>query len=194
MIQHLKLILFVVILGSVTSLLLLGMDNLTRERIIANEEAEIKATLLNAYNIEYTYADIHEIFDEHVQVLEIDGLTFYLEEDSGAVSFHFEGGGVWGPITGIITLESDFETIVAIAVLQQEETPGLGGVVAESQYLAKFVGVKMVPELIISKTADPDADNEVDAITGATRTSSAFRNILNNAYALHLDAWNSRND
>ncbi|MDI6453363.1 FMN-binding protein [Peloplasma aerotolerans] len=194
MIQHLKLILFVVVLGSVTSLLLLGMDHLTRERIIANEEAEIKATLLKAYDIEFTYANIHDVFDDHVQIIEIDGLIFYLEENSGAISFHFDGGGVWGPITGIITLESDFETIKAVAVLQQEETPGLGGVVAESQYLAKFVGVKMVPELIITKTVDPDADNEVDAIVGATRTSNAFRNILNNAYALHLDAWNSRND
>lgn len=192
--QHLKLVLFVVILGAITSLLLLGMDQLTRDRIQANEEAEIKATLLNAYNIEYTYANIHDVFDEHVETREIDGLTFYLEEESGAVSFHFEGGGVWGPIVGIITLESDFETIVAIAVLQQEETPGLGGVVAEAPYLAKFVGAKLVPELNITKTPTAGELNEVDAITGATRTSNAFQNILNNAYAVHLDVWNSRND
>ena len=192
--QNIKMLLFVIILGSLTSALLLGMDYLTRDRILANQEAELKSTLLNAYDVSYTLANIHDIFDEAVEVITTDGFTFYVDNESGAVSYLFEGGGVWGPIKGIITLESDFETIRSITILEQEETPGLGGVVAEKEYLQRFEGIKMVPNILIENDSSENADNEVDAITGATRTSKAFELILNTAYTEHLNAWESYNE
>jgi len=192
--QNIKMLLFVIILGSLTSALLLGMDYLTRDRILANQEAELKSTLLNAYDVSYSLANIHDIFDEAVEVVTTEGFTFYVDNESGAVSYLFEGGGVWGPIKGIITLESDFETIRSITILEQEETPGLGGVVAEKEYLQRFEGIKMVPNILIANDSSENADNEVDAITGATRTSKAFELILNTAYTEHLNAWESYNE
>lgn len=192
--QNIKMLLFVIILGSLTSALLLGMDYLTRDRILANQEAELKSTLLNAYDVSYSLANIHDIFDEAVEVITTDGFTFYVDNESGAVSYLFEGGGVWGPIKGIITLESDFETIRSITILEQEETPGLGGVVAEKEYLQRFEGIKMVPNILIANDSSENADNEVDSITGATRTSKAFELILNTAYSEHLDAWENYNE
>ena len=192
--QNIKMILFVVILGTLTSALLLGMDYLTRDRIQANQEAELKSTILDAYDVSYTLANIHDVFEDAVQVILTDGFTFYVDTTSGAVSYLFEGGGVWGPIKGIITLESDFETIRSITILEQEETPGLGGVVAEKEYLARFEGIKMVPNILIANDSSTNADNEVDAITGATRTSKAFELILNTAYTEHLNAWTSYNE
>jgi Na+-transporting NADH:ubiquinone oxidoreductase subunit C len=188
------MLLFVIILGSITSGLLLGMDYLTRDRIAANKEAELKSTLLDAYDISYTFNNIHEVFAESVQIIETEGYTFYVDRLTGSVSYIFEGGGVWGPIKGIITLESDFETILSVTILEQEETPGLGGVVAESEYLSRFVGIKMVPSILIANDSGPNAENEVDAITGATRTSKAFELILNQAYTEHLLAWQNYND
>jgi Na+-transporting NADH:ubiquinone oxidoreductase subunit C len=47
----------------------------------------------------------------------------------------------------------------------------------------------MIPTLLIDKDTAPNEDNEVDAITGATRTSKAFELILNNAYATHVAVW-----
>jgi len=192
--KELNMVVFIVILGLVTSLLLSGMDMLTKDRIKENETAQLKAAVLTANNITFNFTNIHEIFESDIKVLNVDDLTFYLNESNGQVSYEFIGGGVWGPIRGVITLESDFETIVQIKVLQQEETPGLGGVVAESQYLANFVGKKMVPTLEINKDPGPNKDNEVDVITGATNTSKRFELLLNQNYTIHLNAWNSRND
>jgi Na+-transporting NADH:ubiquinone oxidoreductase subunit C len=190
--QYLKLILFVLILGSITSGLLVGMDLLTRDRIEANKEALIKSTILDAHGISYTFANIHEVFADTITIEEIDGLKFYINDATGFVSFEFLGGGVWGPIRGVLTLEDDFQTIVKIGILEQEETPGLGGIIAESRYLATFVGKLMVPSLEINKDSSPNKDNEVDAITGATRTSKAFELLINEAYTLHLAAWEMR--
>jgi Na+-transporting NADH:ubiquinone oxidoreductase subunit C len=181
------MIVFVVILGAFTSVLLLGMNALTSDRIAANDEAKLKATVLDAYEIAYTYSNINEIFDENVTVYEVDGNTFYQDERTGYVTFRFEGGGVWGPIIGLITLEDDLETIVYISILEQEETPGLGGVVAERNYLNNFVGKQM--EIDIVKDAENLGDDQVDSITGATRTSDAFENILNNTYQSLIPIW-----
>jgi Na+-transporting NADH:ubiquinone oxidoreductase subunit C len=184
-----KMIVFVILLGAITSVLLLGADALTQDRIIANQEFEILSTILDAYDESYTTANINEVFETTVDTITSGDYTFYVHKATGAVSFLFEGGGVWGPIIGVLTLESDFETILRVAVLEQEETPGLGGIVATRNYLDTLNGIKMVPELIIAKDPAPNLDNEVDAITGATRTSTAFQNILNNAYSAHKSAW-----
>ncbi|MDO9628688.1 MAG: FMN-binding protein [Acholeplasmataceae bacterium] len=192
--QNIRMIFFVIVLGTITSILLIGMDILTKDRIIANEEALLKSAVLSANQVSYSFTNIHDVFAEEIEVITSEGLTLYYHKDSGNISYVFEGGGVWGPIIGMITLQSDFETIVAISILQQEETPGLGGIVADPLYLAKFVGIKMVPTIEIRKDPAPNKENEVDAITGATRTSSSFERILNDNYVLHLDAWNSHNE
>lgn len=187
---YFKMIFFVFIMGAITSLFLGGMDALTKDRILENQEAELKSIILDTYNVNYTLTNIHTVFESSVRTSTYDGITFYSDDVSGSVSYVFEGGGVWGPIIGVITLASDFETIKNISILQQEETPGLGGVVAEPQYLANFVGKKMQPSIQIIKNAT-DSENEVNAISGATRTSNAFANILNTSYAKAKTAWDA---
>lgn len=192
--QNLKLIVFVLVLGLLTSGLLVGVDALTRDRIEQNKIAQLKAAILDANQVSYNFNNIHTIFDDEIETIVIDDLTFYLHTTSGNVSYTFIGGGVWGPISGVMTLEDDFETIVAIKVLKQEETPGLGGIIAEAKYLANFVGIKMVPTLLINKDSAANLPNEVDAITGATRTSEAFEIIMNDQFAIYQTAWNSREE
>lgn len=192
--NQIKLFIFVITLGLVTSLLLIGMDLITKDRIALNEQALLKGSVLETNAISYTYTTVHDIFDEEIEVVEHDGLTFYIHQSTGNVSYQFEGGGVWGPIIGIITLNSDFDTIVAIRILQQEETPGLGGIVAELRYLENFVGKKIDPEILVRKDTAPNADNEVDAITGATSTSTRFEIILNSNYQAHKTAWEDLNN
>lgn len=191
--QNLKLIIFVVILGLVTSGLLLGADALTKDRIELNREAKLKSAVLDGFDVEYNFNNIHDIYDEQVDIVELDGYIFYVDEITNRVSYQFEGSGLWGPIIGIITLNSDFETIERITILQQEETPGLGGIVAERQFLETFVGKKMTPALDITKEG-ANEDFEVDAITGATGTSDAFEIILNTNYETYSALWQAQEE
>ena len=194
--RNLKVIIFVLLLGAITSVLLLGVKTLTADRIALNADVKLKSAVLDGFDITYTTANIHDVFDQQVQVIHYESessehITFYNDEISGAVSFEYSGGGVWDTISGILTLESDMETIRKIAVLEQAETPGLGGVVATAQYLDTFVGIKMVPQLEINKDSAENADNEVDTITGATRTSKAFEAMLNQTYTYAINVWNT---
>lgn len=190
---NLKLLLFVLIMAVLTSGILVGVEALTAERIQNNQDAKIKIAILEANGISYTLATINETFDQEIDVVEVDEWTFYVNPDNGSVSFALSGGGVWGPIEGILTLESDFETIVKVSILQQEETPGLGGVIAESQYLETFVGKVMVPEFMINKDPGANLPNEIDSIVGATNTSKRFEEIINTDYATAKLAWLSQN-
>lgn len=192
--QNLKLMMFVLILGILTSGLLVGVDALTRDRIVQNQAAQLKSAILDANEISYNFGNIHDVFDEEIEVITVGELTFYEAKESKNVSYEYTGGGVWGPISGVITLNADFETIVAIKVLNQQETPGLGGIIAEAKYLANFVGIKMVPTLQINKDSSANLPNEIDAITGATRTSEAFEIIMNDNYVVYKAAWESRDN
>jgi len=189
--DNLRIILFVVVMSLFTSGVILGVDALTAERIQNNQDAKIKIAILEANNIPYALSTINDTFDEEINIVTIDDWTFYVNPDTGSISFEISGNGVWGPIEGILTLQDDFETILNVSILQQEETPGLGGVIAEPQYLATFVGKIFDPNFELNKDPAPNNDNEIDAITGATNTSKRFEEFLNEDYDQAKAAWQS---
>lgn len=190
--DRLKVILFVLVLAILTSSILLGVQALTAERIINNQDAKIKSSILDANDIPYTLSSINETFDSKIEVIVIEDVTFYKNPITNAVTFLINGNGVWGPIEGIITLESDFETILNVSILQQEETPGLGGVIAERQYLETFVGKVMVPRFEINKDPSENEAYEIDSITGATNTSKRVEEFLNEDYEVAKALWQSQ--
>ncbi len=196
--KNVRLMIFIILLGMITSGLLVGSYELTKDRIALNADIKLKSAILDGFDISYTTANIHDVFNQEIQVIEYKNdargnITYYVDQNTHGISFEFSGGGVWDTISGVITLESDLITIKQIAVLEQAETPGLGGVVATSQYLDTFIGVKMTPQLEINKDDSNNKDNEVDTITGATRTSKAFEAMLNETYSYAMAIWSEEN-
>ncbi len=187
--QYVKMIIFVIFMGIFTSVLLVGVEVFTAERIEENQLANLYSAVLEANDETYTQANIADVFHDTIDVIEEDGLTLYVHVESGTISYRVEGQGVWGPIIGVVTLEPDFETIKRITILDQEETPGLGGVIEERDYLDTYVGKSLYPSLTISRTADMDDENEVDAIVGGTRTSGNFETIMNEEYQRYKEVF-----
>lgn len=179
--DQIKMIAFVVILGVIAAGILVGTENFTRAMITENETYALKSTILSAFEIDYKADTVIGVYDETISEESVGDLVFYYSKD-GNVGFEFEGAGLWGPIRGFMTLESDLVTIKGIQIIYNEETPGLGGVVAEQWYLDKYKGKMFDPEILITKDADVSSNVEVDAITGATMTSSAFQLMLNENY------------
>lgn len=177
---------FMIILAVVTAGLISGMDKLTAKRIEENANFEWKSAILTHNEISHSVTDYVALFDQNFEA--IDNVEnprdrVYRNKTTGTYNFYYTGGGVWGEINGVITLESDGKTIVTISVLNQSETPGLGALVATRDYLNKYVGKQFSDALSLVNTvenADPNA--EVDAITGATGTSRRFIVILNDVY------------
>mgnify|MGYP003333891887 FL=1 len=203
--QYTKMLAFVFIMGFLTSLVFVGMDALTAERIEANKDAAIYSAVLTHNEISYNSGNLTDVFNKNITIEEVDyegqTLSFYINESNGNVSFMygvFSLGGLWGPVRGVITLESDFQTIVNVTVLEEQETPGLGGKVKNREFLDQFVGLVLLPELDrpveVNKDVAENKSNEVDEISGATGTSNAFERLLNDSYQIYRDLWLNRGE
>ena len=100
------------------------------------------------------------------------------------------GAGLWGPIWGYIGFKGDLETIKAVCFGHKGETPGLGAKIADEPSFAEaFVGKKVGKGDILFEVAKPanrqTKENGVDAISGATITSQALGNTLNQWFGFY---------
>lgn len=175
----LRILIFVVIMGTVSGGLLFGVSSLTAKRIAQNEELKLKTAVLDVLEIPYNERNVPELFDENVKTLEKAEGVFYTCAD-GSTAFKFKGPGLWGTIEGIISINPDLKTIRVLKILHQEETPGLGARIAESEYLKGFRSKTFIPKIsFVPSGGASKAANEVDAITGATGSSKALEKLLN---------------
>lgn len=182
-----KILIFVMIMGTVSSSLLVGINALTTPLIVKNDELKLKSSVLDVLEIGYHKSEAIKIFDENVKIIKKDNYSFYTAPDS-SVAFEFRGPGLWGPISGIISLEKDLKTIRRIKIVYQEETPGLGGRIAEDDYLKQFKNKEVLPRLTFVHEGKAKTKNEVDAITGATGSSRALEKLINESVEKYLAA------
>jgi electron transport complex protein RnfG len=77
--------------------------------------------------------------------------------------------------------------VTGMHILESRETPGLGDkIFKDEDFVGNFAALAIEPEIVVVKDGR-DADNEVDAITGATISSKAVVRIINEANAQWLD-------
>ena len=176
--KALKIIIFVVIMGTVSSALLVGMNSFTEPLISKNEELKLKSAVLDVLEIPYEKLTALNIFKDKVRVLVSNKDKFFISSD-GTAAFEFYGPGLWGPISGVASINSGLSAIKTIKILHQEETPGLGSRISEHSFLKQFRGKEFFPKLIFMPEGKASAINEVDAITGATGSSRALERLLN---------------
>lgn len=92
------------------------------------------------------------------------------------------GKGLFSTLYGFIALKSDKQTIVGLKFYEQGETPGLGGEVENPRWLALWKDKKLMdaqgkPALKLVKSI-PTSEYEIDALSGATMTTSGIQNML----------------
>ncbi len=169
---------FVLILGSVWTTALIGVDKLTFPIIQEHEREKLRISVLDALSIPYEAKDTEQVFNGNVESVEKGKKKIYRSK-MGDIAFRISGNGVQGPISGVVAMQSDLKIIKGITIVHQEETPGLGDRVFEKETLDRFKGKKIEPQLLILSPGKAKKENEVDGITGATITGKAFEKILN---------------
>ena len=183
--EKLRMILFVLILGSILSTSLVAVDQLTKGPIARNKAVKLQKGILSSLGIEfneYSQDDIDEKFSANIDVTETKGdepVKFYRSRTSGDIAFEISGTGVQGPIHATIALSPGLDEIRGLNIVGQEETPGLGGRIVETDFLNRFEGKIITNGLAIVSPGKAAADNEVDGITGATLTCNALEELLN---------------
>lgn len=156
----------------------------TKDTIKINESLQLKTAVLNCAGIGFPpkteSVQIEKKYNETVKVLKENKLFEVKNPDGGNPGYVLvnSGPGLWGEITAVIGLKDDLKTLTGIEFIKQNETPGLGARITEPWFMNQFKDKqgpfeKMVPE------KEPAKNQEFQAITGATITSTAVQSIIN---------------
>lgn len=180
-----------------------------------NIEVEKKQNILASVNIQSTAEDAEEIYSNKIQnqyvvnsegevvegqdAFEIDLkkqkakpleeqlMPVYECQTDGGLKYIFpmRGTGLWGPIWGFVSLNSDMSTIYGANFDHQGETPGLGAEISTDWFQAEFNGKKIFNdqgELVSITVTKPGQEapeeHSVDGISGGTITSKGLEQML----------------
>lgn len=148
-------------------------------RIDANRAAALSRSLTSIFE---------DAADEGAELdfeqLDVDGPTVYRASTAdGALlgyAVRVETQGYGGTITLLAGLSEGLDTLIGIEIVEQVETPGLGGNITTPEFKRQFAGLDAEEPVTYVKNIEPNKDaNEIQAISGATITSRAITSGIN---------------
>ena len=184
--SRIKPVLVMAVITIICIALVSGFHLSTQELVIANEGLVLKKAVLYAAGVELpeTNSEINDLYDERVQQKGDLFMVYYEPGISGgklrAAAFIAAGPGLWGEIEAVTAFNSDLESFAGVEFIKQNETPGLGARITEDWFKEQLRG-KTPPLVMLPEGTENLSESEIDAITGATRTSNYVLQILNNA-------------
>jgi len=123
-------------------------------------------------------------------ICKVDGKTKYVVPVYGM--------GLWGGISGYISINDDKATVYGAYFNHESETAGLGAEIKDSQaWQEKFQGKKLFKDdstkiaLSVNKKVD-DPSTQVDGVTGATLTSNGVRDMLQHSIGQYIKFLNDK--
>lgn len=119
---------------------------------------------------------------ESYEKCETDGITYYCATENGKITAYIftESSKGYGGDVSVMTAVNTDGTVAGTAILDvSNETPGLGQNAAKESFYAQFKGLKKGISLL--KNGAESQKNEINAVTGATVTSTAVTRAVNTA-------------
>jgi len=116
--------------------------------------------------------------------------VYLVRDESGALQrlvLPVSGYGLWSTMYAFLAVEDDLNTVAAINFYEQAETPGLGGEVENPSWRASWRGKQIYDKdgdtrlrVVKGKVdpASPDAEYQVDGLSGATLTANGVTNMI----------------
>ena len=154
----------------------------------ANILLDKQKQILGALKVDYTNADPAEVYYTLVQdTLKYGEMEVYVANLNGAVKYilPLSGKGLWGGIGGYLALDEDKNTIYGVNFNHESETPGLGAKIVEPEFRSQFEGKHIrnaegavVSVAVLKAGKHAEGQEQVDAISGATITSSGVSTML----------------
>jgi electron transport complex protein RnfG len=141
------------------------------------------------------------LISEGTEIKVIDGKSYYIERDNSGnvsgVAFTASGDGFQSRIKILVCLTPDFSKIRRLKIIEQDETPGYGTkiikdtshAIDEEWFIKQFSDLEVTRPVICVKESPKKSNSEVQAISGATVSSQAIVNILNNSIKNYRDSY-----
>jgi len=161
----------------------------------ANVALDTEKQILNSLNLRgLDDAEAHATF---VKIVKFDeALNVYvctLENGDVKYVLPLKGQGMWGGISCFLAIDSDKNTVYGAYFNHESETAGLGAEIKDNaDWQAKFQGKKIFADgddstIALSVVKAVNNETTVDAVTGATVTSTAVSKMLQEQLTKYMD-------
>jgi electron transport complex protein RnfG len=144
---------------------------LTKPAIEDNEKKATEAAIYKVVNSAASYEpakigklDVYRCYDKNKKLC--------------GLAFEAEGVGYQDMIKIMVGVNPDLSKILAIEVIENSETPGLGNRIVTPWFEGQFENLDAAAQITVVKEK-PQNDSEIQAITGATISSQAVVDIIN---------------
>lgn len=146
-----------------------GTDLLTRDRIAQQQALKAEESRM----IVLPGAERFRAVDEE------RGVYAGLDSAEGHVGYTFETSakGYGGDVKVMTGIALD-GTVTGVVILEHEETPGLGANAEKESFRAQYIGLSGAIEVVRYQTPQ---GQQIEALTGASITSRAVTNAVNEA-------------
>ena len=162
----------------VVTALLAGTNYITKDIVAEQAAAAAEASRRQVLPQAASFEEM-EIADEG------SGMYAGLDGSGEVIGYVFEtsGKGYGGAVSVMTGMTKDGE-ITAVTLVSHNEPPGLGAKAGNEEFISQYQGAAPADGFAVTKNA-PAADNQVQAVTGATITSRAVTTAVNEAIALY---------
>ena len=192
---------YMTIVVIIVAVLLALANQALKPRQDANILLDKQKQILGALKVDFSQADPAEVYYTLVNdTLRYGDAEVYVANLNGAVKYvlPLSGKGLWGGIGGYLALDEDKNTIYGVNFNHESETPGLGAKIVDMPFRAQFEGKhirnaegQVVSVAVLKAGTRAEGQEQVDAISGATITSTGVSTMLNeelvNNYAEFLN-------
>jgi Na+-transporting NADH:ubiquinone oxidoreductase subunit C len=161
--------------GTVAFAYQIGKERIRLQQDLFERRAVLEAAAIPIPETDEAILRLYQGTVSEIRDSKSSSITRYAMANGGTV-FPMRGTGLWGTIKGMVGLGPD-SRLTGVSFTEHNETPGLGARIDEAWFRLQFAGKRgpmtMVPE------KQPSSETEFDAITGATITSTAVRDMIN---------------
>ena len=195
-------IVYATIVVVIVAVLLAVASQVLSPRQQANALLDKQKQILVALNQDYSNTDPAALYLSLVQdTVKVGEKELYVANIDGATKYIFplKGTGLWGGIGGYLALDADKNTIYGVNFNHESETPGLGAEIVTAKFRNQFNGKhirnaagELVSVAVLKEgKAAGEGQDKVDAISGATITSTGVNDMLVNNLAEYAEFLNN---
>lgn len=176
----LKLGVILLVITSVVGTIVALVFKTTEERIALNNMVSPEDLLVVMPENE-SIKDVTEEKDLPEEITEM--YLAYKGNDEIGYVYKLEVMGYKDIINILIGVDKD-NTLVGTKIMKQAETPGLGDLIAKEKFINQFFDKPIDENLTVVKSS-PSGENEIEAVTGATVSSSSVVSAVNKGLEFH---------
>lgn len=166
-----RMVTALLVCGVFSAAVLVLVYSYTMPRILENQEREMQRAVMRIFPEAETFNELRQ------EVFEVLGAA----EEKLGYAFTATGTGYQGEIKLMLGATPDLERLKGMAVLESQETPGLGAEIQNPDFKQQFEGLDVSGEVEYVKSRTPEQPYQIEAITGATISTGAVVDIVNSA-------------